>query len=348
MKQTALVVCPGRGTYNKSELGYLSRHHADKVDFIANLDALRREAEQVAISDLDGAERYTTRSHATSENASLLIYACALADFASISREHYDIVAVTGNSMGWYLALACGEALDRQGGAKVVNTMGTLMENQGVGGQIIYPLVDDDWRFDAVRQEKVRDVLQQAEHKGLNVFISIELGGMIVFAGDEDGLTFLKGALPATDRYPMELAGHAGFHSALLGHIPAEAKARLSLDLFHTPRTPLIDGRGRIWSPESTDLQDLYNYTFEHQIQQTYRFSKAIEVGLKEFAPDRILVLGPGTTMGAPVAQEMIRHQWFGVASKSDFTEMQKKAPVLLSMGLEDQRNLALSGAPTA
>jgi [acyl-carrier-protein] S-malonyltransferase len=39
------------------------------------------------------------------DNASLLIYACALADFAAIDRDRFEVVAVTGNSMGWYLAL---------------------------------------------------------------------------------------------------------------------------------------------------------------------------------------------------------------------------------------------------
>ena len=27
--KSAVVICPGRGTYNKSELGYLSRHFPD-------------------------------------------------------------------------------------------------------------------------------------------------------------------------------------------------------------------------------------------------------------------------------------------------------------------------------
>ena len=30
-RSKAVVVCPGRGTYNKPELGYLARHHARRV-----------------------------------------------------------------------------------------------------------------------------------------------------------------------------------------------------------------------------------------------------------------------------------------------------------------------------
>ena len=40
-KQTALVICPGRGTYNKDELGYLQRYHADKSDFMNEVDRIR-------------------------------------------------------------------------------------------------------------------------------------------------------------------------------------------------------------------------------------------------------------------------------------------------------------------
>ena len=40
-KLAALIVCPGRGTYGKNELGYLQRFHADKADLVAMADRLR-------------------------------------------------------------------------------------------------------------------------------------------------------------------------------------------------------------------------------------------------------------------------------------------------------------------
>ncbi|HEV7233141.1 MAG TPA: ACP S-malonyltransferase, partial [Sphingorhabdus sp.] len=137
MKQTALVVCPGRGTYNAAELGYLKTHHGARSEMIAKLDALRREREQTPISELDAAEKYAPSVHMTGDNASLLIYGCALADFAAIDREKYDIVAVTGNSMGWYLALACAGVLGFEAGGRLVNTMGGIMHRDGKGGQIV-------------------------------------------------------------------------------------------------------------------------------------------------------------------------------------------------------------------
>jgi [acyl-carrier-protein] S-malonyltransferase len=38
--KSAVVICPGRGTYNKAELGYLGRHFPDS-DLLARFDAAR-------------------------------------------------------------------------------------------------------------------------------------------------------------------------------------------------------------------------------------------------------------------------------------------------------------------
>ena len=339
-KETAVVICPGRGTYNAPELGYLKRHHADKTEFLTMLDSIRRDREQITISELDGAQKYRPGTHMTGDNASLLIYACALADFMDI-RARYDVLAVTGNSLGWYMALACGGALTLEGGAHLVNEMGGLMHEQGVGGQIVYPVVDENWQRSEDRELLIEDVLAEAaEMDNLHVSVSIRLGGLVVLAADKAGLSWLQKRLPEEDRYPMKLLHHAAFHSALLDHIVSAAQARLSRDLFHKPAVPLIDGRGRIWSPYGTDVADLYEYTLGHQINQTYDFSAAVEVAVKEFAPDRVIVTGPGTTMGAPVAQELIRHTWQGLTSKAMFKKVQVKEPYVISMGMEEQRGL--------
>ena len=144
MKQTAVVVAPGRGTYNRSELGYFTRHHPDRADLLARFDAFRREAGQEPISAFDGAERFSSALHTRGDSASPLIHACAYADYLSIDRDRYDILAVTGNSMGWYIALACAGALDEISGFRVANTMGTLMQEHMIGGQLVYPFLDDD------------------------------------------------------------------------------------------------------------------------------------------------------------------------------------------------------------
>jgi [acyl-carrier-protein] S-malonyltransferase len=144
-RETAVVICPGRGSYNQPELGYLQRYHPDKQALFAAFDDYRRQRGQPSLSTLDRGP-FQSAVHGRGDNASALIHACALADFQSIDTDRYDIVAVTGNSLGWYLALACAGALDRESGIHLVNTMGTLMHREDTGGQVIYPLVSDDWR----------------------------------------------------------------------------------------------------------------------------------------------------------------------------------------------------------
>jgi [acyl-carrier-protein] S-malonyltransferase len=342
VKETALVICPGRGTYNSAELGYLKTHHGGGGDMVKRLDAVRREAGQVTVTELDSADRFSASTHMTGDNASLLIYACALADFAAIDRDRYDIVAITGNSMGWYLALTCGGVLDFDAGAALVNNMGGLMLDHGTGGQIIWSLMDDDWRINPAKTALAEQLLRDAaDIRDISVHVSIRLGGMIVFAADDAGLQWLTAKLPKDDRFPIRLSHHAAFHSALLDHIIPLAKARNMASGFQGGDIPLIDGAGRLWSPGAFDVAAIYNYTLGAQINRTYDFSRAVQVAAAEFAPDKIIVLGPGTTMGAPVAQALIQSGWRGLTGKSDFLMRQKSSPFLISMGLTEQRRQA-------
>ncbi|WDI31291.1 hypothetical protein PUV54_15180 [Hyphococcus flavus] len=342
MKKSAVVIFPGRGTYGKDELGYLSRYHPDKADFIAGVDRWREENSRESVSSLDNAKTYSAAKHASSINASPLIYTCALADFATINRDEFDIVAVCGNSLGWYLTLAAAGALGEDGGIRVVDTMGSLMESEGVGGQLIYPFVDADWRSSRENERAIGEALHAGRTEG-NAYLSIRLGGMAVLAGDDAGMAAMEKSLPqAEERYPFKLARHAAFHTPLLEHVSVKAFDTLGADLFHAPSIPMIDGRGAVWTSHATDVDALYQYTFGHQIVETYDFSKSIEVAIKEFAPDKLILAGPGATLGAPIAQELIRHQWLGLSSKADFSAMQKDDPFLIAMGRDDQRKLAI------
>jgi len=340
MKEKLLVICPGRGTYNATELGYLKRHHASNGDLLARLDAYRAAQGQPTISALDGAEKYSPSLHMPGDNASLLIYACALADFAAIDRDRFEIVAVTGNSMGWYLALSCAAVVDFDAGARLVNSMGGLMHEKGSGGQVVWSLADADWQVDPAKADEVDKVLAEAAREGRTVHISIRLGAMIVFAADDAGLKWLMDRLPRDDRFPMQLNYHAAFHSPLLDHIVPLAKDENPLADFASGAIPAIDGTGRIWSPKAFDPSAIYDYTFGAQINRTYDFTRAVQVAAREFCPDRIAVLGPGTTLGAPVAQALIACGWRDLKGKTDFQQRQADDPILVSMGMADQRGV--------
>jgi len=338
MKQSAVVIFPGRGTYGKDELGYLTRFHSDKADFIKGVDAWRKSQGRETVAALDNTARYSAAKHASSLNASALIYTCALADFAAINRDKFEIVAVCGNSLGWYLTLAAAGALNQVNAIRLIDTMGALMEAEGVGGQLVYPFVDGDWRESAANIRAISNALHDGRTEG-EAYLSIRLGGMAVLAGDEAGMAAMEKTLPQVeDRYPFRLARHSAFHTPLLQHVSDKAFATLDTDFFEAPSIPMIDGRGAVWSPFSTELDALHQYTLGHQIVETYDFSKSIEVALKEFAPDRFILVGPGSTLGAPIAQEMIRHRWLGLQSKADFSARQKSDPFLLAMGRAEQR----------
>ena len=344
MKKRALVVCPGRGTYNAAELGYLKTHHAGRSDVIATVDSVRTAKGQVTVAQLDSADKYAPSVHMTGDNASPLIYACALADFAAIDRDRFDIVAVTGNSMGWYLALACAGILNLEAGAQLVNNMGGLMHQHGTGGQIVWSIVDDDWRIQKDKILFINNLLVESRRfSNVSVHISIRLGGMIVFGADEAGLKWLMERLPKDDRFPLRLMHHAAFHSPLLNPIVPMARAENSLADFGTGDVPAIDGQGRVWSPGAFSRNAIYEYTLGAQLNETYDFTRAVQVAAAEFAPDTIIVLGPGTTLGAPTVQALIASGWRGLSGKADFQARQQDDPILISMGMADQRAWAES-----
>jgi [acyl-carrier-protein] S-malonyltransferase len=333
-KERVVVICPGRGTYTKETLGYLKKHRPQLNNFIHSIDEKRASLGTPTISSLDDEPVFKTQIHTKGENASALIYACSYADFLSLDTEKYDVVAVTGNSMGWYIALAVAGVLNTDAAFEVINTMGSMMKEQIVGGQIIYPLVDEAWKLQDTKMNLVEIALAEVNLvEGCQAYVSIHLGGYIVIGGNQKALEILLKKLPKIENYPFQLINHAAFHTPLMKETSQKAFHSLSLDLFQKPKLPLVDGRGQIWQDYSTDLNDIYNYTLDHQIVQPYDFTKAIGVCLKEFCPDRLILLGPGNTLGGSIGQILIQNNWLNISSKTDFTEQQKINPILISLG---------------
>ena len=338
-RKTAVVICPGRGSYNASELGTLARSFPDAA-LMARFDAIRTAAGQETLAALDGADRFSLSRHARGDTASALIFAASYGDFLCIDTDAIDIVAVTGNSMGWYTALACAGAVAPDAGFLIANTMGSLMQAALVGGQTVYPWLDEDWVPSPVRKAAllalVSDIATRPDH---SLALSIDLGGLLVLAGNEAGLTaFEKAVDPVQGRFPMRLANHAAFHTSLQAPVAAQGRAALPQALFGQPRHPMIDGRGAIWWPGATDPAALHAYTLGHQVTEPYDFTAAIRTAAHEFAPDLFILAGPGSTLGGAVAQSLILSHWRGMAGKSDFQKTQADSPLLVSMGIADQR----------
>ncbi|URW74924.1 ACP S-malonyltransferase [Sphingomonas donggukensis] len=325
-RQTALVVCPGRGSYGKAELGSLAR--AD----LSAYDAIRTAAGKPTLTALDSAERFSPSIHLAGENAAPLIYAASMADMAAIDRDRFDVVAVTGNSMGWYTALAAAGAVERLDGFRIADAMGVNSGRHGAGGQLIASTLDGEWR--AVPGLRAR-LLRLAADTGLAV--SIDLGGTLVLAGDDAALKAFASAAPVDT---VRLAGNGPFHTALMHASSTAALATLPADWFGNPDVPMIDGRGHIWRRWASGREALWRYTFAHQILEAYDFALAIRVALREFAPDRIILLGPGDQLGGAIGQILVGMGWLGMTDKAGFAARQADDPFLLAMGRADQRNL--------
>ena len=341
-RETALVLCPGRGTYGKAELGTIARHQAGRADLIAVFDEQRRARGVPSVSELDGADRFSVATHMRGDVAAPLIYAASILDFLSIDRDRFDVVGVAGNSMGWYTSLACAGVVSPTDGFAIADAMGVNSQAHGPGGQVLLSVVDDQWRADTSLRAALLDLVAAiGAREGHALALSIDLGGMLVLAGDEPGLAALLAEAPPTPgRDPVRLAGHGPFHTRLMHESSVRAKAQFSAAMFATPALPMIDGRGHIWRRFASDPAAVWEYSFGHQILAPYDFALSVQVAVKEFAPDRIILLGPGDTLGGAIAQVLIAIGWRGLASKADFTARQTDDPILLSMGRAEQRAL--------
>lgn len=338
-KKRLVVVCPGRGSYTKDNLKSLMGRKAVS-QAVVEMDQWRTELNLPTLSSLDQAESFKVSLHTLGEHASPLIFACALADFLEINRERYEVVAVTGNSMGWYLALAMTEVLSLRDSFSLIQTMGSMMKTGLIGGQIIYPVIHEDWTLSLEIQNQIQRIMAEHNQHHEPIYISIVLGGYWVLAGEQNSLQEFSKKLPKIENYPFQLVNHAAFHTPLLNDVSQRALIQLKNLDWSKPQIPLIDGRGVIWQPHSSDMENLYDYTLGHQVTETYHFSNALTVALKEFCPDHIVLLGPGNSLGGSIGQILIANQWQGIHNKSDFVERQKTSPYLLSMGMAEQKKI--------
>lgn len=342
MKKRVLVVCPGRGSYDRSCLGQLHRRSAAATEVIAACDRWRAAAGTPTITELDSAERYRPTVHMAGEHASLLTFACSLADLADLDRDRFDVVGVVGNSMGWYTTLAAAGALSLEDAIQLVDTMGSYQTGNVIGGQVLYPLTDSDWRPDSTLRDRVEGALLATRDAGHQAWWSIDLGGFAVLAGDTEGVRHLLSILPPDERsgrtFPVQLPMHSAFHTPLMAASSARARHELSLN-WRAPTVPMIDGRGFVFRPRwAAGLPD---YTLVTQVVERFDFAMAIKTALHHCAPDVVVTLGPGNALGGNVARVLLWDHWRGLTRRQDFVDRQDgDEPMLLSFGIDAQRSV--------
>ena len=337
MKDSILIVAPGRGSYSKNTMGYLQDRPSPSLQ---KIDSIRKQQHRLSPIEIDALPRFKASKHLAGEEASLLTAACSLADFDDIDRSKYDIIGVCGNSMGHYTALVLSGALSLEEGVHLIDTMGEYQRGNVIGGQLVYPICDANWNKNAVLEAAVSRALQEIPE----LYLSIRLGFQCILAGSTDAIKKAQQQLPAVEQsgrtFPIILPMHSAFHSPLLQATAARAQSDLIETEWRTPHTSLIDGAGTLWRPLVSHPQEIADYTLGQQIFDTYHFSTMIQNAVSLLAPDKIVLLGPGSNLGGAIVQSLIASGWFGIRNKQDFLQRQKDDPILLSMGRPEQRAL--------
>lgn len=326
----AVLVCPDRGSYTTASLGSLP----DDDRLVAHADELRAAYDLPALSELDRADRFEPSIHGRPANASPLVLLVGLLDAARAKADH-ELVAVCGNAMGWHTALAIAGVLGFDDAFRLVQEMALLEEQSlrdgGPGGQVIYPLTDAAWHPEPRLREAVEAVLADDG----DVHRSVDLGAWAILGADEGGLGRLLATLPPVPSggrlFPMRLARNAPHHTPLVANLAAAAGELMAGLHWEMPRVTLIDGRGVRHTPWSASPAELAKYTLDDHLVAPYDFAAGIRVALREYAPDALVLPGPGLSLGAICGQLIVAEGYRGIRSRADFEAAQAGAnpPVL-------------------
>lgn len=329
----AAVAFPGRGSYGPRSLGALPRGHP----WVRRADELRAAADLPALTSLDGADHFEPRVHLRPSNAWPLTFVTSLLDAERIADDH-EVVVVIASSTGWYTALAASGALGFDDAFRLVQEMARAAEaplpGDAAAGELIYPLTDDAWQPDAAREAQVRSALADVDG---DAGLAVDLGAFAVIGGTIPALDRVGSALApvaVSERtYPLRLPAGDGWHTPLrrdAANRVADAIGELSWD---RPNVTLIDDRGARFTPWSTDPTELATHSVRGQASSTYDFAASLRVALREYAPDVVLLPGPGASLGAACAQVIVAEGYHGHRSRAEFEEAQSgAAPILLSM----------------
>ena len=329
----AAVAFPGRGSYGPPSLGSLPARHP----WVRRADELRTAAGLTPLSEIDGASRFDPAVHLRPTNGWPLVFLCSLLDAERIADDH-EVVVVVANSTGWYTALAASGALGFDDAFRLVQEMAGAAEAPLPGdsspAELIYPLTDDAWQPATERISGLQHALGEADG---GAALAIDLGAFAVVAGTSDGLDSFAARLPtvhvAERAYPLRLATADAWHTPLRAEAAQRAADGLGDLRWDRPNVTLVDGRGVRFTPWSTDPAELAEHSLRGQATTTYDFATSLRVALREYAPDVVLLPGPGGSLGAACAQIAVTEGYRGLRSRSEFEAAQASpTPLLLSM----------------
>lgn len=329
----AAVAFPGRGSYGPGSLGSLPADHR----WVREADDLRRQAGLPSLAEIDAAPRFTPALHLRAAHAWPLTFVVGLLDAERIADDH-EVVVVVASSTGWYTALAAAGALPFADAFRLVQEMALAAEEPlpeaDAPAELVYPLTDDAWAPDPDRSAAVDRALLAA---GTGASRAVELGSFTVIAGRASGVDLVGSTLPpvtvAGRTYPLRLATADAWHTPLRSAAAASAAGRLGDLRWDRPNVTLVDGRGARFTPWSTDPAVLAEHSLVSLAEAPYDFARAFRVALREYAPEIILLPGPGATLGTACAQLIVAEGYRGIRSRAEFEDIQAgPSPILLSV----------------
>mgnify|MGYP002819595032 CR=1 FL=1 len=223
----ALLICPGRGSYNSSELGSLGRlaRREAWAPIVEEADARCVAVGLEPVSALDARPQFARATHLEAAHASALTFTVSAADFAARTGTPgaaWAPVGIIGNSLGWYTATHLAGCLPFGAGLDIVLRTGGWQRQHSVGGQLVYPTLTDEWLRSDQLQADIDGALRDANQVGY-ASLSIALGGASVLAADDAGLAALKASLPPLSR---------GRFAACLRALPPRSAARSAASLI--------------------------------------------------------------------------------------------------------------------
>jgi [acyl-carrier-protein] S-malonyltransferase len=330
----AAVVFPGRGAFTPSALGSLPAAHG----WVRRADELRRRSSLPTLSELDAAERFDPAVHGRPANAWPLIFVSSLLDAERIAEDH-DVVVVAASSTGWYTALAAAGVIGFDDAFRLVQEMALTADGPLTDGtqpaELIYPLVDEAWRAEPARRTALDRALGPEDGAAS---LALDLGTFGVIGGTAAAVDRVAATLPpvtsAGRAFPLRLpAAGDGWHTALRAAEVAAAAERLTSLSWERPNVTLVDGRGVRFTPWSTDPADLAAYTLTELPTSSFAFVSSLRVALREYAPEIVLLPGPGSSLGAACAHVVVAEGYRGLRSRAEFETAQRGTdPLLLSM----------------
>jgi [acyl-carrier-protein] S-malonyltransferase len=329
----AAVAFPGRGAYGPSSLNSLPPTHG----WVRRADQLRSDAGLEALSSIDHASQFTPAVHLRPSNAWPLTFVASLLDAERIADDH-EVVVVVASSTGWYTALAASGALGFDDAFRLVQEMAIAAEEplpqDAAPAELVYPLTDDAWDRDEVRSTAIDTAVAEV---GPHAARALELGSFSVVAGTADAIGRIGEALPPVSvggrSYPLRLTAADAWHTPLRSAAASAAAERIGSLTWDRPNVTLVDGRGARFTPWSTDPAELATQSLVSHAEAPYDFARAFRVALREYAPEVVLLPGPGASLGAACAQLIVAEGYRGIRSRTEFEAVQAgSAPILLSM----------------